>query len=127
MKRDDEDDIEMKFFPLTGDHAGSPRNVTFHPVRECIEWKNIIPSAADFVGQGSTPPGEIHISKRTSVGLPQKLCFCGKEEAPADKVKHFRTGNASKKAGCRRHVVARKRDVSSSASVTLDPMRKAEP
>ena len=59
--------------------------------------------------------------------FPQKQSFCGKEEAPADKVKHFRTGNASKKAGCRRHVVARKRDVSSSASVTLDPVRKAEP
>ena len=58
--------------------------------------------AADFEGRGSTPPGVIHISKRTSVGLPQKLCFCGKEEAPADKVKHFRAGNASNKAACRR-------------------------
>ena len=64
-------------------------SVTLDPVRGYADRKNLLPNTADFIG------------------LPQKLCFCGKKEAPANKVKHFRTGNASQKAGCRRRVVAR--------------------
>ena len=33
-----------------GDPTWSPGNVTFHPMRDRVERKNILPSAADVVG-----------------------------------------------------------------------------
>ena len=79
-----------------GDPMWSPGNMTFHPVqawrltqcarlsldpmRECTEWKNIIPIAADKNYRAPTKAlllwehWEIHISKRTSVGAT----LCGR-------------------------------------------------
>ena len=37
------------------------------------------------------------VAAQSAAGRPQRLCLCGKEEAPVDKAKHFHTGNASNK------------------------------
>ena len=79
----DEAGIEMKFFVLTGDHAGSP----LRKPGKLTENSGVTSSVYDAIARFSC----------------EKPSFW----APADKVKHFCTGNASKKAGCRRRVVAR--------------------
>ena len=65
----------------------SPGNVTFHPMRDYAEWKNLLPSAANFETW-------IH---RGFVCLPQKLCFCGKKEALVENVKLFRQEKRAKR------------------------------